>query len=389
MSREGAEHALRTRAAERDRISGDLLDLESHTTHQLLKGASLRGDTLRRWGAALDALSTLWSLNDAYRAVLRAAEQVRAERARLGGEQLERLTELLSGPSVVLKAPARPVEQRSLLPQADERLTLDETVMRMDAAFRTATDVLTEIDAAWTALLPRLDEADRTLRDVRDLYDRLGEPADLAGAEADLRRLRAAVLEDPLDPGPVKLELDPIVRGLAGTRAGLERAVAVKDGYATRRENLVAALDLVRAAESEARLTHGRVVVKIALPPEAQPRSRVPELTAELAALDVSAGTWVERAERLTGLEQRAREAAEQARATAAGLAGLIGRRDELRGLLGASQAKAARQGTVEDPEALRLYERARLLLWTAPCDLIKAARAVELYKRAIHGGSR
>jgi hypothetical protein len=36
MSREGAEHALRARADERDRISGDLLDLESHTTYQLI-----------------------------------------------------------------------------------------------------------------------------------------------------------------------------------------------------------------------------------------------------------------------------------------------------------------------------------------------------------------
>ncbi|MEU4578794.1 FUSC family protein [Nonomuraea sp. ATR24] len=389
MSREGAEHALRTRAAERDRISGDLLDLESHTTYQLLKGASLRGATQARWSAALDALGTLWSLNDAYRAVLRTAEQVRGERSRLGGDQLERLTELLSGPSVVLKAPARPVEQRSLLPQADERLTLDETVLRMDAAFRTATDALTEIDAAWTALLPRLDEADRTLRDVRELHGRLGEPADLTSAESGLARLRAAVLADPLDAGPVKRELDPLLRRLAETRAGLERAVAVKDEYATRRENLVAALDDVRAAESEARLAHGRVVVKIALPPQAQPRTRVPELVAELDALDVAAGAWVERAERLTGLEERVRQAAAQARATAAALAGLIGRRDELRGLLGASQAKAARQGTVEDPEALRLYERARLLLWTAPCDLTEAAQAVELYKRAIHGGGR
>ncbi|WP_336204572.1 hypothetical protein [Nonomuraea sp. LPB2021202275-12-8] len=389
MSREAAEFALGARGAERDRISGDLLDLESHTTYQLLKGAALRGRTQQRWDQAQAALATMWSLYDAYRNVLRDAEQIRAGRGRLGGEELAALTELLAGPSVVLKAPPRPVEQRSLLPRADERLTLDETVMRMDAAFQTATSALTEIDAAWTALLPRLDEADSALRQVDDLLLRLGETLDLARPRADLKRLRAAVLEDPLDAAPVKQELDPITRHLANTRADLEQAIAVRDEYGRRRENLDASLDRVRAAESEARLAHGAVVAKITLPPQAQPRSRVSELAGELDALDASADPWLTRSRRLAALEQQAEEAARQARATAKALFGLVGRRDELRGLLVASQAKAVRKGMAEDPEAVRLYTQARALLWSAPCDLTKAATAVDLYKRAIHGGSR
>ena len=389
MSREGAEFALRARATERDRVSGDLLDLESHTTYQLLKGARLSGETRRHWDRAQAALAEVWALYDTYRAVLRDAERIRAERSRLGGEQLEALTELLAGPSVVLAAPARPVEQRSLLPQADERLTLDETILRMDAGFQTATDVLTRIDAAWTALLPRLDEADSALRQVRDLLARLAEDLDLTREEADLKRLRARLLADPLDTAPVKQELDPIIRLLARTRADLEQALVVRDEYARRRENLAAALDRVRAAESEARLAHGAVVVKIALPPQAQPRSRVPALAGELSALDASADTWLLRARRLTTLEGQAEEAARQARSTARALHGLIGRRDELRGLLVASQATALRKGMAEDPEAIRLYARARALLWSAPCDLTKAAAAVDQYKRVINGGGR
>lgn len=389
MSREAAEFALGARAAERDRISGDLLDLESHTTYRLLKDARLRERTRQRWAQAQAALAAMWSLNDAYREVLREAERIRAERARLGGDQLAALTELLAGPSVVVKAPPRPIEQRSLLPQPDERLTLDETVMRMDAAFQTATDALTEIDSAWSALLPRLDAADSALREVDALLLRLGESADLDRTRADLRRLRATVLEDPLDAAPVKQELDPIARFLADKQAELEQALAVRDEYGRRREDLGAALDRVRAAESEARLAHGAVVVKIALPPQAQPRSQVAELAAELDALDAAADSWSARAQRLTALEQRAEEAAQRARTTAKALFGLVGRRDELRGLLIASQAKAARTGMAEDPEAVRLYAQARALLWSAPCDLTQAATAVDLYKRAIHGGGR
>ncbi|MDA0637643.1 hypothetical protein OUY22_29910 [Nonomuraea sp. MCN248] len=389
MSREGADHALRARVAERDRISGDLLDLESHTTYQVLKGASLRDATLRRWDDAQGALATLWSLYDAYRGVLRDAETIRAERSRLGGEQLEALTALLSGPSVLLKAATRPVEQRSLLPPVEERLTLDETVLRMDAAFQYATDALTEIDAVWSALLPRVDSADAALAGARELSGRLGEPVDLTRQDAELARLREAVLADPLGAGHVKQELDALVRGLERVRADLEQALAVKDEYGARRENLQAALDRVRAAESEARLAHGAVVVKIALPPQAQPRSVIPELEAELAALDVSAGSWLERSRRLAALERRAEESAARATAAARALHGLLGRRGELRGLLGACQAKAARTGLVEDPDVMRLYEQARLLLWSAPCDLTKAAAAVDHYKRAIHGGGR
>ncbi|MGV9377591.1 hypothetical protein ACWDRB_17335 [Nonomuraea sp. NPDC003707] len=386
MSREGVEHALRARADERDRVSGDLLDLESHTTYQLLKGASLRGETQRRWAAAQESLATLWSLNDAYRAVLRDAEQIRATRARLTPEQLSRLTELLAGPSVVLRATAKPVEQRSLLPQKDERLTLDQTLTRMDAAFREVTSTLNDIDAVWNAVLPRLDGADSDLRHIRDLERQLGEGADLTAQEAELKRLRGSVLEDPLGPS-AEPDLDRLTRLLAGSRAELELALTVKDEFARRREDLVAALDRVRAAESEARLAHGAVVVKIALPPQAQPRGRAESLAAELDALDASADTWVLRAKRLAALEEEARKAAEQSQATAKALYGLVSRRDELRGRLGACQVMAVRKGLAEDPAASELFERARVLLWTAPCDLTRAAAAVETYQRAIHGG--
>ncbi|NUR93510.1 MAG: hypothetical protein HOY71_56355, partial [Nonomuraea sp.] len=163
----------------------------------------------------------------------------------------------------------------------------------------------------------------------------------------------------------------------------------VKREYGRRREDLLAALDRVRAAESEARLAHGQVVVKIALPPQANPRSRAEPLAGELAALDVSADPWLSRAARLTGLETGVGQALQQAQATTKALYGLIARRDELRGRLGATQAMAVRRGRAEDTGAAQAYERARLLLWTAPCDLKRAADAVEEYQAAIHGGLR
>ena len=64
--------------------------------------------------------------------------------------------------------------------------------------------------------------------------------------------------------------------------------------------------------------------------------------------------------------------------------AALLDERDELRGLLDAYQAKAARLGAAEDTGLAMLYQQARDLLWAAPCDLRVAAAAVTHYQQAI-----
>ena len=65
-------------------------------------------------------------------------------------------------------------------------------------------------------------------------------------------------------------------------------------------------------------------------------------------------------------------------------MAGLLSRRDELRGLLEAYKAKAARLGAAEDPGLTDRYDQARELLWTAPCDLNAAADAVNRFQQAV-----
>jgi len=58
--------------------------------------------------------------------------------------------------------------------------------------------------------------------------------------------------------------------------------------------------------------------------------------------------------------------------------------RDDLRGLLGAYQTRAARAGLAEDPELTEAYWAARELLWSAPCDLDKARALVDHYQHAV-----
>ncbi|HEY5019014.1 MAG TPA: hypothetical protein VII59_19780, partial [Streptosporangiaceae bacterium] len=109
-------------------------------------------------------------------------------------------------------------------------------------------------------------------------------------------------------------------------------------------------------------------------------------LDMRLAALDKlkAAGRWARLAAELDTIEAEAAAAVQRYRDAERLAAALLGRRDELRGLLGAYQAKAARLGAAEDTELTERYQQARDLLWTAPCDLAAAAAAVTRYQQAI-----
>ena len=99
-----------------------------------------------------------------------------------------------------------------------------------------------------------------------------------------------------------------------------------------------------------------------------------------------AAGRWTRLASELDLLDRELATATagfkEAERAAVAAMA----KRDELRGLLGAYKAKAARLGAAEDAILAERYDRARDLLWTAPCDLAAAEAAVAGYQQAVLG---
>lgn len=391
MTLRDVEHALGLRRDERDRITNDLLDLEGHHGHRLLAGAELSGVTRRRWAEARARLATLWVLFDAYRRVVDEAERLRAEHPRPGPAELAELSGLLTGPSVVLKPDEVPVERRSLVRVSAERLGLDEVVARMDTAYRQVAETVAAADDAWTALLPRLDEADAAWRAADRLRETLGgtDPElDRLGRElADLRR---QVRGDPLsfvsgttvDTGP----LDRIIAGITARRDHLERAVRLRDGFDARTRELADRIAAVRAAEEEARTARDRALVKIKDPVLPHLPRQAPALADRLAGLAAlhRNGDWSALARAVDGLERATADARRQAREATKATDALLERRDELRGRLEAFRAKALRQGLAEHPELLRLFRRARDLLWTAPCDLRQATRAVSGYQRAL-----
>jgi len=65
-------------------------------------------------------------------------------------------------------------------------------------------------------------------------------------------------------------------------------------------------------------------------------------------------------------------------------IAGLVERREELRGRLAAYRVRAARFGAAEDPGLEAYYRAARDLLWSKPCDLAASTRALAAYQKAV-----
>jgi len=388
MNREEIDRALERLRDERDRIATALLDLENHPGYQLLKGTALTGVTEQRWQAIQTQATTLWGLFDAYRRQLELAEEIRAQQAKPSAERLAELTRLLRGPSVEPPGGEIPLEKRTLLGPPKERLTFDAVVGRMTALYDTAADAVASADAVWSRLLARLEEVEDAARSVTGLFRGMEvfDP-DLERITTELERLRKVIVSDPLslaDDGTERLgklaaDLDPL-------RRRLEEAARIREEHATRLHNLGQTIELVRTAEADARGIHGVVLVKICNPMPPDPPDLARALQDRLEQLSGLAGQarWAELAGGTAALEREARTALEQVRAARENIQGLLDRREELRGRLEAYRAKAGQLGRSEDLELGRLYQEAKELLWTAPCDLRQATTALAGYQRAI-----
>ena len=95
-------------------------------------------------------------------------------------------------------------------------------------------------------------------------------------------------------------------------------------------------------------------------------------------------GAWREARAVLEQWTTRVRSLLDQARQIAAENRAPIETRNELRGLLDASQAKATRLGLIEDPRLSGMFRDAHDSLYTAPTDLVEATELVHRYRHAL-----
>ncbi len=399
LTRDQAGAAVKAAVAERDAIQANLLELDSSFGKQLLAGAELTGDTKRRWDATAAILATLWQVYSAYSAVVdQAAEAVTK---RLGPRELTAITVLLTGRSVQLASGPAPLSGRDLADSGREDLTLATAVARMRRAFAAVTEVAAAAEQVWTEVAGRLDAASRELARVAPQAETLGDEAlngDLAAAQGKLAWLRDTLNSDPLalwlsSPGPGGAAVDTsgadrLQEEVTAVATRADELVRLRDGARQRVAGVMAAAAAAQSARGDAMAAWQQAAAKIAtvaLPP--QPAS-LADLSTRLAGLGqlLASGRWSRLGSELDLLDRELAAAMVSFKEAERAVVAAMAKRDELRGLLGAYRAKAARLGMIEDPGLAERYDQARDLLWTAPCDLAAAEAAVAGYQQAVLG---
>lgn len=401
LTRERADAALARLATDSDRIAESLVAMDAHPGHHLLRGTTPTGLTAQRWAEASAAMATLWEQFATYRATLDRARAVRDRRAKPGDEELAELTELLTGPVIELDAEHVPIERRGLTGPAHvvERITLDQLLGRMQASFDLVTGVLAAAEAAWSAVIGRLDPLDGELRAVSVLAESVaaGDKAVAAAVHRigqGLERVREQLITDLLavhrdDPLP------GLTAELAELRARLVEFESVRATFDQRLTALDRTVSDVEGVEATARQTYAAVQEKIANPGLPEPTDRVSAgLRERLRRLmaggsDTVAENWPALAAEAAALDRDAAAALRDARLALGTVTGLLDRRAELRGRLEAFQVKAARLGFAEDLELQAVHGDAQTLLFTAPCDLPAATRALNRYQQALQDRER
>src|ERR1017187_7034128 len=163
MTREQAATAVAAATAERDGIQANLLDLDGSFGKRLLDGATLAGESKRRWEAAAADPTALWGL-------------------------------------FPTRAPT-PLARRDLTDRGRADLTLAAAVAEMKRAFASVTEVVTAAESVWNETADGLTEIGSALgaaeQQVAGLSDVEVTEA-LAAAGAELGRMREVLNTDPL-----------------------------------------------------------------------------------------------------------------------------------------------------------------------------------------------
>ncbi|MFH9004754.1 hypothetical protein ACH4E5_16140 [Streptomyces afghaniensis] len=418
MDRDEVDRALARLGAEHEAIETSLLALQDHAGRRLLEGAELTGVTQERWTSTEASITLLWTYFDAYTDALRTAREIRSRRRWSSREDLVELTELLNGESVTVAGSATATANAPTLhgtgSKLSERYSLATLVDRMNELYATSLDMVVAADAVWSALPARIDllaaELQRTRRLAHSVGVRPGEhPAgdDLERITRTLTKLREQVVSDPLAfwlaaegssaPGggrPDTTVYDREARALEDVRREIDAVLTVRQDAEKRIVRLRDVLSRADRTLAEARTARGEVLAKIAateVPVVSGPPTALQEQLAAAAEYRRQA-QWHRLSPLLESLEQKAEDELLRARESLTAVTAPLAVRAELRGRLDAYKAKVARHGFAEDTLLVERYEKARRMLWSAPCDLRAAEQAVLRYQQAaaeLLGGPR
>ncbi|MFI1988743.1 hypothetical protein [Actinoplanes sp. NPDC020271] len=361
-------------------MSRNLVELDQLPARHDLDSTTLTGRTATEWADASAALATLW---DGFRLLsesIARAQALRGQRRLSDSDRAKFVHEVL-GPSILLSTTTVPLAQRGLLGAGQVTTTCSpaELLAAMERSFTIAIDVATRAAAAWQRLLPAAADAAAALKHARDA----GSPATLLDqADRLLGGLTSTLAGDPL--GADASILDRVRELIARADAERTSAIELRDSLNRRLSDARARADELDRAEKQMREARDRVDGRF--PPSQIAAIRPVNLRPDLAAVEAlaAAGQWALISPRLARWSREAQERLAALTVVRTHNDRLLADRAELRGRLSAYQAKALRHGLSENSQLTPLAERARTLLYTAPCELEQARAAVNAYQEML-----
>jgi hypothetical protein len=384
MDRFDALARLRELRAANDRITSNLLELESDPTVAMLDAADLRGVTADRWTDARQTLASLFAAHSTLKQLIETGTTMSARPMLLSGSRLDEVQALLEGPSIVLSDVSLGLADRRLLSDSRRviRRTADELIAEMSNDFDRVKLVVVLVTEVWDHAIPRLRAERARSLDLTRLADEAGiDVAPLLAPAEALRDISDAVLSDPLTVDVAGLDeisssFDRVERDIRELQT---LVVDWPDHVTDARAMLVNALAAARTCDEAVTLVNSRLVLRV--PVEA------PVLPQEITdVLDhVIARGSEDRLGRGAGLVAWRRgtiECIADLEATTERCRSLIRERDDLRARLDAYAARAERLNALEHPDVVDAFERARGVLYSAPTDLAVALDLVARCQR-------
>jgi hypothetical protein len=387
MSRDEVDRAIVGLVAAYDRISAAMFEMDAHPALVLLRGGGLRGRTAAVATEVLGAVEVLWSQFAALGAQLDRAKTVRAERSRPGDGELRLLTSLLRHPIVGLSASGMVLDSLAAGTPASWQ-TVPGLAGDLESVAAEVVRALSEVEAASSRIATQYAQPAAALEKASADATNLGGDAlkgsDVDGIARKLADAQAEALQDPIGASGPPPALVSEIEALAARIAGL---AALRSAYPERIRSLTTAVEEVAAAEAEARKVYDLAAAKIANAGLPSFPDAVGGLRAHLAQLGQlhREGRWLRLADELSIVERSVARAKERAAHVYEAADGLLERRAELRGRLDAYRARAGRMGLVEHEELAATHRAAQDLLYTSPCDLSAATRAVVAYQRYLN----
>ena len=396
LTRDQALAAAKAAAAERDTIQSNLLDLDNSFGKRLLAGARLAGESQAAWATASAGLAALWDTFTAYSAVIDQANEMLSVPGRINPARLSEVASLLNGPSVTLTKAVAPLSQRELTSSGQTKQTLLTTVREMRRSFSEIAAVVTAAETVWNEISDGIRLVTTDIETAKAQLPGLGADRELTSsvdqADASLRDLRELLNSDPLalwTGGAVdRAPLERLRRQTAAVTAQVAELARVRADADQRLAEVASAVSAARQAYQDATAARERAASRINLSAASAfgPLPDVSLLASRADALPAmkAAGRWTRLASELDVIGKEATAVTRQCKDAEQAAAGLIGQRNEMRGLLDSYRAMAGGLGAAENTELDAIYQQAKALLWTAPCDLEAATAAVNGYQQAV-----